>query len=173
MCFASAYLGGIDMEANFLTHRSRRKLFSLGICSCLLGLSVSVTPMALVGADEVQQAESQLEQIADSSVEEDDFLQLVDQGSYGANQGKKSYTIDLLCHGKGPKNKGTEQSNAEDSTEGKSVKREGCDIDPLADQKEAAIAEPKKTDSTLLNVSLFGLVAAVVGFIFVKKMKKG
>ena len=78
------------MEANFLTHRSRRKLFSLGICSFLLGLSVSVTPMAVVGADEVQQAESQLEQVADSSVEEDDFLQLVDQGSDGANQGKKS-----------------------------------------------------------------------------------
>ena len=160
------------MEAIFLTHRSRRKLFSLSICSFLLGLSVSVTPMAIVGADEVQQAESQLEQIADSSVEEDDFLQLVDQGSDGANQGKKSYTIDLLCHGKGPKNKGTEQSNAEDSTEGKSVKREGGDIDPLADKKEAATAEPKKTDSTLLNVSLFGLVAAVVGFVFVKKMKK-
>ena len=160
------------MEANFLTHKSRRKLFSLGICSCLLGLSISVAPMAVVGADEVQQAESQLEQIADSSVEEDDFLQLVDQGSDGANQGKKSYTIDLLCHGKGPKNKGTEQSNAEDSTEGKSVKREGCDIDPLADKKEATSAEPKKADSTLLNVSLFGLVAAVVGFVFVKKMKK-
>lgn len=161
------------MEANFLTHRSRRKLFSLSICSFLLGLSVSVTPMAVVGADEVQQAESQLEQIADSSVEEDDFLQLVDQGSDGANQGKKSYTIDLLCHGKGPKNKGTEQSNADASTEGKSVKREGCDIDPLPDKKEAATAEPKKSDSTLLNVSLFGLVAAVVGFVFVKKMKKG
>ena len=160
------------MEAIFLTHRSRRKLFSLSICSFLLGLSVSVTPMAIVGADEVQQAESQLEQIADSSVEEDDFLQLVDQGSDGANQGKKSYTIDLLCHGKGPKNKGTEQSNAEDSTEGKSVKREGGDIDPLADKKEATSAEPKKADSTLLNVSLFGLVAAVVGFVFVKKMKK-
>ena len=159
------------MEANFLTHRSRRKLFSLGICSFLLGLSISVTPMVVVGADEVQQAESQLEQIADSSVEEDDFLQLVDQGSDGANQGKKSYTIDLLCHGKGPKNKGTEQSNADASTEGKSVKREGCDIDPLA-EKEAATAEPKKADSTLLNVSLFGLVAAVVGFVFVKKMKK-
>ena len=130
------------MEAIFLTHRSRRKLFSLGICSFLLGLSVSVTPMAVVGADEV-------------------------------HQGKKSYTIDLLCHGKGPKNKGTEQSNADASTEGKSVKREGCDIDPLADKKEAATAEPKKTDSTLLNVSLFGLVAAVVGFVFVKKMKKG
>ena len=160
------------MEANFLTHRSRRKLFSLGICSFLLGFSISVTPMAVVGADEVQQAESQLEQIADSSMEEDDFLQLVDQGSDGANQGKKSYTIDLLCHGKGPKNKGTEQSNADASTEGKSVKREGCDIDPLADKKEAATAEPKKADSTLLNVSLFGLVAAVVGFVFVKKMKK-
>jgi hypothetical protein len=173
MCFASAYLGGIDMEANFLTHRSRGKLFSLGIYSFLLGLSVSVTPMAVVGADEVQQAESQLEQVADSSVEEDDFLQLVDQGSDGANQGKKSYTIDLLCHGKGPKNKGTEQSNADASTEGKSVKREGCDIDPLEDKKEAATAEPKKADSTLLNVSLFGLVAAVVGFVFVKKMKKG
>ena len=157
------------MEANFLTHRSRGKLFSLGIYSFLLGLSVSVTPMAVVGADEVQQEEPQLEQIADSSVEEDDFLQLVDQGSDGANQGKKSYTIDLLCHGKGPKNKGTEQSHAED---GKSVKREGCDIDPLADKKEAATAEPKKTDSTLLNASLFGLVAAVVGFVFVKKMKK-
>ena len=86
MCFASAYLGGIDMEANLLTHRSRRKLFSLGICSCLLGLSVSVTPMAVVGADEVQQAESQLEQIADSSVQADDFLQLVLQASDGANQ---------------------------------------------------------------------------------------
>ncbi len=119
--------------------------------------------------DEVQAGESQQANCS-SSVEEDDFLQQQTKVGWG-DLGKKSYTIDLLCHGKGPTKQGAEQSNADASAVKVSQSKRGCD-DPLADKGGRHCFEPKSPDSTLLNVSLFGLVAAVGRIFFVKKMKK-
>ncbi len=113
------------MEANFWHIKVVENSLSLGICPPLLGLSISaVAPMAVVGADEVQQSgEPQLEQIADSSVEEERWFSTTYEQRFEWGKSGKIYTIDLAqWPWKGPNNKGTEQSHAGASTEGKSVK---------------------------------------------------
>ncbi len=67
------------------------------------------------GCDEVQQAESRLSKLR--ILQWKQTLQLVIK----VRRGKKSHTIEL-CHGKGPKQRDRGASNADASTEGKSVK---------------------------------------------------
>ena len=56
----------------------------------------------------------------------------------------------------------------------KSQKRDACDVDPNTDntETETASVEHKKSDSTVLYISVFGVLALLVVYILFMKAKK-
>ena len=87
---------------------------------------------------------------------------------------EKRHSLALRCHGKGPKNKQNQTSGEETATEEKSKKRDACDVDPNTDntETETASVEHKKSDSTVLYISAFGVLALLVVYILFMKAKK-
>ena len=87
---------------------------------------------------------------------------------------EKRKSLALRCHGKGPKNKQNQTSGEETATEEKSKKRDACDVDPNTDnsETETASVEHKRSDSTVLYISAFGVLALLVVYILFMKAKK-
>ena len=168
MFFFLANYGGRAMKLRFLTEQKPKKLFCLAIYFALLATVICMIPLTTVGAnDGLQDNSESSEQLIEPSVKQDDFAELTYPFSNEGNQRQQSYSVNLLCHGKGPQNKAN-QSKADDSnTDHKQVKREGCDIDPFSSDEQSASVEKTEKQPDFLSIALSSVIGASAGFLFI------
>ena len=156
------------MKLRFLTEQKTKKLFCLAIYFTLLATVICLLPLTTVGAnDGLQDNSESSEQFIEPSVKQDGFAELTYPSSNKGNQRKQSYSVNLLCHGKGPQNKASQPKTDDSNTDHKQVKREGCDIDPFSSDEQSASVEKTEKQPDFLNIALSSIIGASAGFLFI------
>ena len=156
------------MKLRFLTEQKPKKLFCLAIYFALLATVICMIPLTTVGAnDGLQDNSESLEQLIEPSVKQDDFAELTYPSSNKGHQRQQSYSVNLLCHGKGPQNKANQSNTGDSNTDQKQVKREGCDIDPFSSDEQSASVEKTEKQPDFLNIALSSVIGASAGFLFI------
>ena len=157
------------MIAGFLKMHRPKQSWGLVLSIALLAILVLFFQVAEVKADDqVRLNHWRVEKREQSSVE------VLDGSKQKKTLREKRKSLALRCHGKGPKNKQNQTSGEETATEEKSKKRDACDVDPNTDnsETETASVEHKRSDSTVLYISAFGVLALLVVYILFMKAKK-
>lgn len=167
MFFFLANYGGRVMKLRFLTEQKTKKLFCLAIYFTFLATVICMIPFTVGANDGLQDNSESSEQLIEPSVRQDDFAELTYSSSNKGNQRKQSYSVNLLCHGKGPQNKANQSKTDDSNTDHKQVKREGCDIDPFSSDEQSASVEKKEKQPNFLNIALSSIIGASAGFLFI------
>ena len=159
------------MKLKFLTEQKPKNLFCLAIYFTLLATVICLLPLTTVGAnDGLQDNSESSEQFIEPSVTQDDLAELTHLSSNKGNQRRQSYSVNLLCHGKGPQNKANQSKTDDSNTDHKQVKREGCDIDPFSSDEQSASVEKTEKQPDFLNIALSSVIGASAGFLFYFKI---
>ena len=163
------------MIAGFLKMHRPKQSWGLVLSIALLAILVLFFQVAEVKADDQARLNHwRVEKREQSSVEVLDGSKQIESRNYKKTLREKRQSLALRCHGKGPKNKQNQTSGEEAATDEKSKKRDACDVDPNTDntETETASVEHAKSDSTVLYISAFGVLALLVVYILFMKAKK-
>ena len=162
--------GGAEM----VTISIKKRSYIVVVCIGLFAIFSMFTPSGFVRAEQKESPSHwRLEKKHEVSTDQSNHLKKSDSHIYHIDHRQKVHSSALLCHGKGPKNKQNQSETEETSSEEKSKKREGCDVDPNAEKTETASVEHKNSDSTLLYLSGFAIFSVLlVGYLLYKKTKK-
>lgn len=153
-----------------MTISIKKRSYIVVVCMLLFAIFSMFTPSGFVRAEQKESpSQWRLEKKHEVSTDQSNHLKMSDH----IERRQKVHSTALLCHGKGPKNKQNQTETEETSSEEKSKKREGCDVDPNAEKTETASVEHKNSDSTLLYLSGFAIFSVLlVGYLLYKKTKK-
>ena len=155
------------MIAGFLKMHRPKQSWGLVLSIALLAILVLFFQVAEVKADDQVRLNHWRVEVLDGSKQ-------IESRNHKKTLREKRKSLALRCHGKGPKNKQNQTSGEETATEEKSKKRDACDVDPNTDnsETETASVEHKRSDSTVLYISAFGVLALLVVYILFMKAKK-
>ena len=153
-----------------MTISIKKRSYIVVVCMVLFAIFSIFTPNGFVRAEQKESPSHwRLEKKHEVFTDQSNHLKMSDH----IERRQNVHSTALLCHGKGPKNKQNQSETEQSSSEEKSKKREGCDVDPNAEQTETASVEHKNSDSPLLYLSGFAIFAVLlVGYLLYKKTKK-